>query len=259
MIPQNVITNWSLAHPWPNADQVEQDLLLAQAICVIASDDLLGRELVIRGGTALHKLYLPRPFRYSEDLDYVRTTTGGIGAIMRRLTDMGKGLGYVVRTQMGQHPKVFWRYPTASGRRGKIKIEINTFERSPMLPLASRTLDVASPWCECRQDIPTFQAEELVATKLRALYQRSKGRDLFDLWLALTVLELEPASIVAAFPAYRPEGVTARLMRTNLDQKLADHEFRHDCDKLILGGAESCGYDALEAGALVDRALLSLL
>ncbi|MBR3316477.1 MAG: nucleotidyl transferase AbiEii/AbiGii toxin family protein [Atopobiaceae bacterium] len=71
-----------------------------------------------------------------------------------------------------------------SGRRGKIKIEINTFERSPMLPLASRTLDVASPWCACRQDIPTFQAEELVATKLRALYQRSKGRDLFDLWLA---------------------------------------------------------------------------
>ena len=48
-------------------------------------------------------------------------------------------------------------------------------------------------------------------------------------------------------------------MRTNLDQKLADHEFHHDCDKLILGGADSCGYDALEAGALVDRALLSLL
>lgn len=96
---------------------MEQDLLLAQAICEIAADGLLGEELVIRGGTAFHKLYLPHPFRYSEDLDYVRTTTGGIGVIMRRLTDMGKDLDYVVRTQMGQHPKVFWRYSTASGRR----------------------------------------------------------------------------------------------------------------------------------------------
>ena len=259
MIPQRVVANWSLAHPWPSTDQVEQDLLLAQAICEIAADGLLGEELVIRGGTAFHKLYLPHPFRYSEDLDYVRTTTGGIGVIMRRLTDMGKDLDYVVRIQMGQHPKVFWRYSTASGGRGKIKIEINTFERSPMLPLAERPLDVVSPWCEYHQKIPTFQAEELVATKIRALYQRSKGRDLFDLWLALTVLEMDPASIVAVFPAYRPEGVTSRLMRMNLNQKLADHEFRHDCDKLILDGAESCGYDAFVAGKLVDRELLSLL
>ena len=91
------------------------------------------------------------------------------------------------------------------------------------------------------------------------MYQRSKGRDLFDLWLALTVMEMDPSSIVKAFPAYRPEGVTAKLMRMNLDRKLADHEFRHDCDKLILGGTESCGYNAFDAGDLVDQALLSLL
>ena len=128
-----------------------------------------------------------------------------------------------------------------------------------MLPLADRTLDIVSPWCEYHQEVPTFQAAELVATKLRALYQRSKGRDLFDLWLALTILEVEPASIVGAFPAYRPEGVTPRLMRMNLEQKLADHEFRHDCDKLILNGAESCGYDAVEAGDYVSRTLITLL
>ena len=38
---------------------------------------LLGPELAFRGGTCLHKLCLPQPFRYSEDLDYVRTTHGG--------------------------------------------------------------------------------------------------------------------------------------------------------------------------------------
>ena len=259
MIPSSHIAHWAHEHPWPTADQVEQDLLLAQAICEIASDPLLGGELVIRGGTAYHKLFLPRPYRYSEDLDYVRTTAGGIGDITKRLTSLGRSLGYDVRTEMGRHPKVFWRYTADSGAKGKIKVEMNTFERSPALPLASVPMAIASPWCEYEQEIPTFQVEELVATKLRALYQRSKGRDLFDLWLALTVLKLDPDAIAAAFPPYRPDGVTAKLMRANLERKLGDRDFCHDCDQLIAGGAGSCGYDAQEAGALVDERLISLL
>lgn len=259
MIPRKDIAAWTDDHPWPDFGQVEQDLLLAQGMCEIAADPLLSGELVIRGGTAFHKLFLPRPYRYSEDLDYVRTTAGGIGPITRRLTEIGRALGYDVRTEMGRHPKVFWRYVSESGARGRIKIEMNTYERSPAMPLASVPLTVESPWCSYRQDIRTFQPEELVATKLRALYQRSKGRDLFDLWLALSVLGLDPGAIVAAFPPYRPEGVTRELMRANLERKLGDPDFRGDCDKLIAGGAESCGYDANRAAELVDETLLSLL
>lgn len=259
MIPNSHIAHWAHEHPWPTADQVEQDLLLAQGICEIAADPLLGKELVIRGGTAFHKLFLPKPYRYSEDLDYVRTTAGGIGDIMKRLTSLGRSLGYEVKTEMGMHPKVFWRYAAESGAKAKIKVEINTFERSPALPLMNMPMSVTSPWCEYAQDIPTFQAEELVATKLRALYQRSKGRDLFDLWLALTVLDLDPEAIIAAFPPYRPENVTAKLLRTNLERKLEDRDFRHDCDQLIANGATSCGYDPRKAGALIDEKLLSLL
>lgn len=259
MIPRQHITHWAVSHPWPASEQVEQDLLLAQGMCEIAADPLLGEELVIRGGTAFHKLFLPRPYRYSEDLDYVRTTAGGIGPITKRLTEMGRSLGYDVRTEMGRHPKVFWRYVSESGVKGRIKIEMNTYERSPAMALASVPLKVESPWCSYSQGIRTFQPEELVATKLRALYQRSKGRDLFDLWLALSVLALDPEAIVAAFPPYRPDGVTRELMRANLERKLGNRDFRHDCDKLIAGGAESCGYDAEEAAELIDDKLLPLL
>ncbi|MFQ9742870.1 MAG: nucleotidyl transferase AbiEii/AbiGii toxin family protein, partial [Slackia sp.] len=106
MIPESIVTQWSVDHPWPSADQVEQDLLLTQAICEISSDELLRKELVLRGGTAFHKLYLAKPARYSEDLDFVRTSAGGIGDIMKRLTAMGKDLGFEVKTQMAAHPKV---------------------------------------------------------------------------------------------------------------------------------------------------------
>jgi predicted nucleotidyltransferase component of viral defense system len=59
-----------------------------------ARHPILGTELTMRGGTCLHKLWLPRPYRYSEDLDYVRTTTGGVGPLIdavREIAERGCG------------------------------------------------------------------------------------------------------------------------------------------------------------------------
>lgn len=72
----------------------------------------------------------------------------------------------------------------------RVKIEINTYETSPARPHRRATYGVESGWWSGSGEVLTFQPEELVATKLRALFQRKKGRDLFDLWLALTVLGL---------------------------------------------------------------------
>ena len=255
MIRRSDIVQWGVEHPWQNENQVEQDLLLSRAMIEIANDPLLGSELVLRGGTAFHKLFLPEPYRYSEDLDFVRTTGGGIGDVMKRLTALGQELGFDVRTKMGMFPKVMWRFAFADGVPGKIKLEINTFERSPMMELTTHGHAVENPFYSGYALIPTFQPEELVATKLRALYQRKKGRDLYDLWLALTVLELDPEKIMAAFPAYRPEGVTGDDVVANLSLKLQDPEFRDDVYAMIKVGAPA--YDPDAAGELVTSVLLS--
>lgn len=126
MISREDIIAWGVEHPWPELDQIEQDLLLSQAICEISNDPLLGNELSLRGGTALHKLFMNNPFRYSEDLDYVRSTEGGIGDITGRLLDIGKELGFQVNSKMGMYPKVFWRYTSINGIPSKIKIEITS-------------------------------------------------------------------------------------------------------------------------------------
>jgi predicted nucleotidyltransferase component of viral defense system len=63
--------------------------VLSRLIIEIANDDYLGSELVFRGGTCLHKLVAPTPLRYSEDLDYVRTTGGGIREFTRAITSIG--------------------------------------------------------------------------------------------------------------------------------------------------------------------------
>ena len=146
MIPANAITAWSTNHAWTTREQVEQDLLLSHAICAIATDDYLSQELVFRGGTALHKLHLDHPYRYSEDLDYVRVSASGIGPLTQALSRLGTELGYTVRTRVSQHPKVYWRTTADSGLPLRIKIEVNTHERSPALPLTERTHQVTSTW-----------------------------------------------------------------------------------------------------------------
>lgn len=88
------------------------------------------------------------------------------------------------------HPKVYWRATAENGAPLGIKIEINTHERSPALSPIRHHYRVDSSWWTGSAEVLTFQPAELVATKIRALYQRSKGRDLFDLWLALDHLRL---------------------------------------------------------------------
>lgn len=257
MIPTNAITGWGVTHLWPTREQVEQDLLLSRAICAIASDRYLGDELVFRGGTALHKLHLEKPYRYSEDLDYVRNSASGIAPLTQALTHLGTELGFEVRTRVGTHPKVYWRTTAETGVPLRIKIEINTHERSPALSPIRHHYQVDSSWWNGSAQVLTFRPAELVATKIRALYQRSKGRDLFDLWLALDHLGLAPDDILAAFSPYRPDGLTSHRAQANLARKLTDPTFRGDLDPLVT--AKPANYDIDTAAELVTDRLLSRL
>lgn len=212
---------------------------------------------MFRGGTALHKLHLPRPWRYSEDLDYVRTSAGGIQQLTSALTALGEELGFEVRTRMGEHPKILWRTTSHSGAPLRLKIEVNTYERTPVLPHLLLPYAVQSPWWSGQARVRTFQPAELMATKLRALYQRKKGRDLFDLWLALEELQLDPAEVIAAFEPYRPPGMTRKLAEASLAAKVRDPAYRNDLIPLIMHSPDT--YDPEVAAARITTFLLSRL
>lgn len=258
MIPRAIIQAWAIKRPWPTLVQVEQDLVLARLILEIAEHPLLGEELVFRGGTCLHQLVMDRPRRYSEDLDFVRTTHSGIGSTFDAVREVAASIGLdVTSTQVGEHPKVLLRTasetdPTASL---KIKVEINTHETSPALPTLTKAFEVATDWFTGQADVQTFSSPDLIATKIRALYQRKKGRDLFDMWLALTELDIAGDDIVAAFLPYRPPGITAALSEANLRAKLKDAAFRNDLNALVADWPE--GYDIDEAAELVIAEVLS--
>ena len=236
MIPANAITAWGVTRPWPNRAAIEQDLLLARTIVAIYDDPFLADELVFRGGTCLHQLHLPAPLRYSEHLDFVRRSHTGIGEIFNHLRAVAADLGLEVHgTSTGVNPKMRMRARAEDNEELwlRIKVEINTHETSPALSLIAMPFSVASTWFAGAADVLTFQTAELVATKIRALYQRSKGRDIFDLWLALDHLKVPAASIREAFSPYRPDRWTPALATANLTAKLANDGFRHDLDPLV--------------------------
>lgn len=234
MITEADIAHWQRHAPWPTLEQIEQDLVLARLIIEIANHPLLRDKLVFRGGTCLHKVWLDRPWRYSEDLDYVRRTAGGVGEVLDALREVAATVGFDrVQTDVRRHPKLRLDSTFVRGGRMRIKIELNTFERSPARPTVKRTLSVDSPWFSGTADVATFALEELIATKIRALFQRAKGRDLFDLWLGVGRAGARPSDIAACFASYRPDGWTVARATANLDEKLMNQDFRRDIEKLI--------------------------
>ena len=190
MIPAQNIVAWGNVVPWADQRQVEQDLIISRALIDIFNDDLLSAQLRFRGGTALNKLHFPKPLRYSEDIDLVRTTAGPIGPILDQLrVVLEPWLGRAQFDQSPVAPKFRFRVDAedGSGVPIRLKVEINTREIDAYDPPQTLPLRIDNPWFARLAAIPTFSREEMLATKLRALLQRDKGRDLYDLSHALDV------------------------------------------------------------------------
>jgi len=260
LIPRGAITEWQARVPWPQPVQVEQDLILTRLMVEIANHNLLGGELVLRGGTCLHKLHLPEPLRYSEDLDYVRRTHSGIKEYINALRDIGAELSLEVSNvnSSGQMVHVYLdAEPTVPPGRIRVKVEINIAETQPFRDTIALPLAVESQWFEGAADVPTYLLEELMGTKLRALYQREKGRDLFDLWLNVPE-RTDADEVVAAFNHYMGEAAfTYPQLRQNLRDKLDSDEFNSDLAALVT--EVPAEYDVVRAADVVMEALGSRL
>jgi predicted nucleotidyltransferase component of viral defense system len=148
--------------------------------------------------------------------------------------------------------------PTEGVGHIRIKIEMNIAETEPHQPLKTIRHTVKTSWWSGEADILTYETSEMLATKLRALYQRSKGRDLFDLWLGLTALKTDPDQILASFNHYMQDAAFSfPELRDNLTAKLASTRFLRDLNTLVTN--TPIGYDPDTAADLVMRDLGSRL
>ena len=103
----------------------------------------------------------------------------------------------------------------------------------------------------------TYQLDELVGTKLRALYQRKKGRDLFDLQKALENLTLNPDNVVKCYREYIEfsdgKSPTQAVYLENMDEKMKEEIFLSNTQALL---RPSLTFNPQEAYEFVKMKLL---
>jgi predicted nucleotidyltransferase component of viral defense system len=260
MIPQRYIEEWRAVAPWTLDAQVEQDLVIARTIVEMYSDDLLKKSLAFRGGTALHKLYLTPQIRYSEDIDLVQINSEPINPILKRMREKLSFLGMKRTVKQHIHNNtVIYRFdseiqPVTSMR---LKIEINTREHLNILGLKEIPYEVKNSWFSGQCHITGYEIEELLGTKLKALYQRKKGRDLFDMYWALTHLDIDTEKIIHCYNIHMKNAVdkppTQKQFLANMTEKMTNREFMEDIRLVLKLGIE---YDNGAAWELVLKELV---
>jgi predicted nucleotidyltransferase component of viral defense system len=206
----------------------------------IFSDDFLRENLAFRGGTALHKLYLNPAAPYSEDIDLVQIKEGTIKPIMKRLNEVITFFEEPRNTQVKGHgAKALYRFTSEYEEiRMRLKLEINCKEHFKVLDWVHFPFEIESGWFSGKVEIRTYNINELLGTKLRALYQRSKGRDLFDLYYTQQKMDLDYEQIITCFKKYtsfatgkRPPSKKEFLL--NIEEKEVSADFIGDMEALL--------------------------
>lgn len=191
----------------------EKDFALSYVLAGIAAQPELSGTLVLKGGSALKKLFFGQ-YRFSEDLDYSaldapkgETLRKYLDAAMAKTGSLLSAHGpFVVGTrrhpERGPHPQgqeafiVRVQFPWHPAPLCRIKIEVSHDEQVLRPPTVRHLIheygeDLVDVRVQC------YQLEEIVAEKLRTLLQtqqrlstrgwsRPRARDYYDLWRLLT-------------------------------------------------------------------------
>jgi hypothetical protein len=169
-------------------------------------------------------------------------------------------LGNCKRDQAGHSTHLFFEFaPEAdAAAKLKLKIEINTREHTPVHAIKTYPLQVENGWFNGKVELLSYEPEELFGTKLRALLQRRKGRDLFDLNEGLSQLKLDAAKVVACFEHYIGlEGV--KITRAHAEQRMLEklrHSLTEDVAPMLPAGV---AYGDKEARAAFTRIWIELV
>ena len=261
MIPEFAIREWNEVVPWTEPEQVEQDLLICRTLTEIYKDEYLASHLAFRGGTALHKLYLSPQPRYSEDIDLVQIKAEPIKETYDHIREALSFLGEPKVKQKKNNNTLIFRMESEIPPVVPIhlKVEINCKEHFNVLPMQEVPFSVSNKWYQGECNVLTYQLDELVGTKLRALYQRRKGRDLYDLYKALTTKDLNIDNVLKCYHQYMDFVVdhipTYKEFIINMEDKMQDEEFLGDTQQLLRPDENfnpQEGYEVVRS-VLIDR------
>lgn len=187
------LVQWYAADAGVDLDIAEREITLAYVLRILSDKGLLD-QLGFRGGTAIRKLHLGDTGRFSLDLDF--TALGALmpDALVLNLVDAlhertHYGLAFTIpspdyyATDDSCGAEITYHHSWVSDGRFGVQV---SFRAQPLLPvkLAPLLSERYFDWMEVQPpDVPALDLHEVIGEKIRAAAQRSRVRDLYDLYL----------------------------------------------------------------------------
>ena len=172
---------------------VEKDFVISCLLLVLTKSVEVASyrsQLAFRGGTCLKKVFFPKEMRFSEDLDFAGLPADRLESFYETMNSLvGKNVGVttltnakpVRRDARGLDFSV--GYTSVLGQRNSIMFNLSTSK--PIENLSRKRVDVSPYFSQLRPTIMSMSIEEMLAEKVRALLQRTKPRDVFDVWFLI--------------------------------------------------------------------------
>lgn len=186
-----------------NPSAVSKDYALGWLLFGIIKSSM-GGNLIFKGGTALSKVHFPEGWRLSEDLDF--TLTGDIDpkVLEKVLKDE---IPKIVKDAIGMNVKLKDRPHSNEGYlmsrfqydgplgKDTVKIEITREEVTGEV----HTKKMPKVFDYQEFDVRIYSLDEILAEKMRAIMQRAKIRDYYDVWRLLRTETFDRKKVMALF------------------------------------------------------------
>ncbi len=188
---KNLVTEWGLRD-----DVVEKDYVIGWILWGIGSDPDLSVHWAFKGGTSLKKCFV-ETWRFSEDLDFTIIPGGPdkpeviepiIQRVLARVHDES-GIDFSIKPPVFKHAdkylytegRIYYRGPRNAPSAASIKLDISGSEK---IARPSVFREISHPYSDALPEparVRCYAFEEVFAEKLRAMGERGRPRDLYDI------------------------------------------------------------------------------
>lgn len=198
---KNLVTEWGLRE-----DVIEKDYVIGWVLWGIGADPDLSRHWAFKGGTSLKKCYV-ETWRFSEDLDFTVVPGGPdrpetIEPIIKRIIERvhdESGIDLLARPPAFKHNEaylytegsIYYKGPRNAPNPARIKLDISGSEKIARPTVLRAIAHSYSDSLPGAAQVRCYAFEEVFAEKLRAMGERCRPRDLYDIVLLFRRRDLQ--------------------------------------------------------------------
>ncbi len=188
---KNLVTEWGLRE-----DVIEKDYVIGWVLWGIGTEPELNPYWAFKGGTSLKKCYVDT-WRFSEDLDFTVMPKGFykpedieplIKRVLERVHDES-GIDFSIKSPVFKYTdeylytegSIYYRGPRNAPSPARIKLDISGLEKMARPTVLCDILHPYSDSLPVPAQVRCYAFEEVFAEKLRAMGERGRPRDLYDI------------------------------------------------------------------------------